>query len=240
MSVARTRQKSLSERILEAAASLLDSGGVEALSTRAVAAAAGVQQPAVYRQFGDKEGMLDAVALFVLREYLHEKRRLAGESKDPVPALRQMWDLHVEFGLENPACYQLIYCRPRPGLMNRAIRETSALLEQTIARLADQGLLTTSVERATRLFSAAMVGYVLTNIAVPPAERDPRLSAVARENAVSTITQDTDVRHIAPPGVVRRAAALREALRDNDMSPLSQSERNLLVEWLNKLADQNR
>ena len=202
--------------------------------------AAGVQQPAVYRQFGDKEGMLDAVALFVLREYLHKKRRLAGKSKDPVAALRQMWDLHVEFGLENPACYQLIYCRPRPGLMNPAIKETSALLEQTIATLADQGLLTTSVERATRLFSAAMVGHVLTNIVVPPADRDPRLSAIVRENAVSTITEDPNVRHIAAPGVAGRAAALREALRDNDKSPLSPSEQNLLVEWLNKLADQNR
>ena len=33
---------------------------MDAVSTRAVAAAAGVQPPTIYRQFGDKEGLLDA------------------------------------------------------------------------------------------------------------------------------------------------------------------------------------
>ena len=46
--------------MLEAAAELLRTGGVDAVSTRAVAAAAGVQPPTIYRQFGDKEGLLDA------------------------------------------------------------------------------------------------------------------------------------------------------------------------------------
>jgi AcrR family transcriptional regulator len=43
------------EKVLEAAARLLSSGGVDAVSTRAVAAAAGVQPPTIYRQFGDKQ-----------------------------------------------------------------------------------------------------------------------------------------------------------------------------------------
>ena len=50
------------ERIAPAAADLLQSGGIDAVSTRAVAAAAGVQPPTIYRQFGDKDGLLDAVA----------------------------------------------------------------------------------------------------------------------------------------------------------------------------------
>ncbi|WP_338419811.1 TetR family transcriptional regulator [Streptomyces klenkii] len=32
------------------------------MTTRAVAAAAGVQAPAIYRLFGDKDGLLEAVA----------------------------------------------------------------------------------------------------------------------------------------------------------------------------------
>jgi hypothetical protein len=48
-SAARTAAK-----VLKAASELLDSGGVEAVSTRAVAAAAGVQPPTIYRKFGDK------------------------------------------------------------------------------------------------------------------------------------------------------------------------------------------
>ena len=90
---------STSDRALRAAAHLLETGGVEAVSTRAVAAAAGIQPPTLYRQFGDKEGLLDAVSSFVLREYLADKRRLLAESGDPVTDLRGLWDQHVEFGL---------------------------------------------------------------------------------------------------------------------------------------------
>ena len=40
-------------RIVEAAVELLESGGPDAVSTRAVAAAAGMQPPAIYRLFVD-------------------------------------------------------------------------------------------------------------------------------------------------------------------------------------------
>ena len=50
------------ERIVACAAELLTRGGREALTTRAVASAAEVQQPTIYRLFGDKEGLLEAVA----------------------------------------------------------------------------------------------------------------------------------------------------------------------------------
>ena len=55
------------ERILAATAKLLAEGGREAASTRAVGAAAGVQAPTIYRLFGDKQGLLDAVAARGLR-----------------------------------------------------------------------------------------------------------------------------------------------------------------------------
>ena len=41
-------------RLLEAAARLVVEGGIAALTTRAVAAAASVQAPTLYRLFGDK------------------------------------------------------------------------------------------------------------------------------------------------------------------------------------------
>ena len=58
------------ERIVEAAAALLAQGGREAVSTRAVSAAAGVQAPTIYRIFGDKQGLLDAVASRGFAEYV--------------------------------------------------------------------------------------------------------------------------------------------------------------------------
>ncbi|MGF2047081.1 helix-turn-helix domain-containing protein, partial [Enterococcus gallinarum] len=50
------------ERIIAAAADLLQDGGTAAVTTRAVAERASTQAPTIYRLFGDKDGLLDAVA----------------------------------------------------------------------------------------------------------------------------------------------------------------------------------
>src|SRR3954452_18482594 len=99
-------------RIVTAAAALLADGGRDAVTTRAVAAAAGVQAPTIYRLFGDKTGLLDAVAEHGFQAYLGGK---AAPDGDPVECLRAGWDLHVGFGLANPGLYALMYGNPRPG-----------------------------------------------------------------------------------------------------------------------------
>ncbi|MFI0901390.1 TetR family transcriptional regulator [Streptomyces sp. NPDC020983] len=58
------------QRILDACARLLDEGGYERLSTRAVAARAGVPIGSVYRFFADKRAMADALAHRNLDEFL--------------------------------------------------------------------------------------------------------------------------------------------------------------------------
>lgn len=59
------------ERILDACARELDEGGYERLSTRAVAARAGVPIGSVYRFFSDKRAMTDALAHRNLDDFLH-------------------------------------------------------------------------------------------------------------------------------------------------------------------------
>ncbi|MFE2541093.1 TetR/AcrR family transcriptional regulator [Actinacidiphila glaucinigra] len=57
-------------RILDAAAAILDEGGYEELSTREVAARAGVPIGSVYRFFSNKRAMADALARRNLDKYL--------------------------------------------------------------------------------------------------------------------------------------------------------------------------
>ncbi|MEV0676414.1 TetR family transcriptional regulator [Actinosynnema sp. NPDC050436] len=97
-----------------AAAGLLAEGGIDAVSTRAVAAAAGVQAPALYRLFGAKQGLLDAVAAHGFERYLAAKLT-SPPGADPVEDLRRGWDVHVGFGLAHPAFYVLMYGVARPG-----------------------------------------------------------------------------------------------------------------------------
>lgn len=226
-----------SEKVLRAAADLLRQGGVDAISTRAVAAAAGVQPPTLYRQFGDKDQLLDAVANYVLRSYLAEKRQFARGSGDPVADLRRMWDLHIDFGLTQPDCYVLAYGQSRPGKVATAATETRAVLREVLARIADQGRLQMSVDRATNLFHACGVGFVLTMITVPEANRDVELSTIAYENVASTILNDLKPKASKSPQLPARAVALREAIRDTADLPLTSAEAALLAEWLIRLAD---
>ena len=125
-----------SGKVLQAAADLLRDGGVEAVSTRAVAAAAGVQPPVIYREFGGKDELLDAVTHFILEDYLRDKRhRLLRTSDDALHDLRQLWDVHVQFGLAHPDTYVLTFAQSRPGKLSSGAAETIKLLEQIIARL---------------------------------------------------------------------------------------------------------
>jgi len=219
-------------RILKAAAALLAAEGRDGVSTRAVSAAAGVQPPALYRLFGDKDGLLDAVAAYGFDEYLLSKRAM-GSTGDPVEDLRRGWDTHVEFGLSRPAFYVLMYGDARPGRTSPAAREAEAMLRSIVERVAEAGRLRVSVERAARLVHAAGMGVVLSLIATPEDERDPELSATARETVLSRIL--TGATEPAGSDLPERAISLRAGL--DGATALTEAERVLLAEWLDRIAD---
>ncbi|WP_431234318.1 TetR/AcrR family transcriptional regulator [Mycolicibacterium psychrotolerans] len=228
---------STSERLLDAAAELLREGGVDAVSTRAVAAAAGTQPPILYRRFGDKNGLLEAATLHILQGYLTKKRALLKHSEDPVADLARLWDLFVAFGFAQPDCFGWIYGHPRQGdSVATAAAATVSVLQDAVARVAAHGKLRMSVERATALFHSCGVGFVLTQLQVPIADRDPDLSEIACKAALSNIVASTGLRR-GRSATSARAAALREALRDGSDVPLTLAEQQLLSEWLNRISD---
>lgn len=220
------------ERIVAAAAGLLAEGGRDAVSTRAVSAAAGVQAPTLYRLFGDKQGLLDAVAVHGFTAYLNTKADLA-PTGDPVEDLRAGWDLHVGLGLANPALYSLMYGEPRPGAASPAATAARDVLAAHIHRIAEAGRLRVSEQRAAQLVHAAGCGTTLTLIAMPHDRRDPELSPMAREAVIAAITTDAPTR--PSPGPVAPAVALRAALAQ--VSALTSAEQALMREWLDRIAN---
>ncbi|MFF7344639.1 TetR/AcrR family transcriptional regulator [Streptomyces antimycoticus] len=219
-------------RIVAAAARLLSEGGPDAVSTRAVSSAAGVQPPTIYRLFGDKQGLLDAVVAHGFTEYLSSKTA-EEPTEDPVEDLRAGWDLHLGLGLANPALYSLMYGGHRPGVSSPASVAAFEMLARLIRRIAEAGRLAIPEERAAALVHAAGCGTTLTLIATPEDRRDPELSRTAREAAIAAIT--TDAPAAAEPGPVAAAVTLRAALPRTDA--LTASERGLLREWLDRIAD---
>jgi AcrR family transcriptional regulator len=228
------------ERLLKAALDLLIREGRGAVSTRAVSAAAGVRAPALYRLFGDKEGLLDAVGTYGFQGYLADKQALDNASEgsgDPLADLRRLWELHVEFGLAQPALYTLVYGEARQGKQSPAAQQSVAITRRFIARIAAAGQLRMSVPRATQFAHATGVGIVLSLIATPPADRDPGLPAVVAEHVLRAIATGEPPRPSMATDTASRAAALQEALQASDSTALTATESALLGEWLTRIAN---
>lgn len=233
-----TRSLRPRDRILRATADLLAEGGRDAVSTRAVSAAAGVQPQTIYRQFGDMRGLLDEVASFGFTTYLATKMARP-RADDPVEDLRQGWDLHVDFGLANPALYALMYGEPRPGAPLAATGELHEVLHGLVQRVAEAGRLCIGVERAVLMIHASGVGVVLTLLAMPADNRDLALSNLVREAILTAITTDSTLDRQGGPAGQGRVASLAVALKavlPGAGAEFSPAESTLLSEWLDRLS----
>ena len=227
---ARTRRQ-----ILEVAADILEREGAQALSTRSVAAAAGIRAASLYQLFGDKDGLLAALAIYAFEIYLAEKHNLV-HTDDPVDDMRRGWDAHVDFGLRHPAFYLLMYGTDRPGRRPPAADEAGDLLLRFLDRVAAAGRLRVPSALAARLSLAAVTGVTLSLIGVPAEDRDPEVSARMRDTLIDSLI--TDPPPATDPGLASRALALDAALTaaDEGILPLRPAETALLHDWLDRLA----
>ena len=161
------------QRIVEAAAALLRDHGAAALTTRGVAQAAGVQAPTIYRLFGDKDGLLDALAEHVMATYVAAKATAVPTDADPVGQLRAGWRMHVDFGLANPDLYALLQAPGRPG-PSPATAAGIEVLRARVRALAAAGLLRVDVDRALLMIHAAGARVRLRMPAAPRPDRSVR------------------------------------------------------------------
>lgn len=222
-------------QIVEVAAGLLAAGGRDAVSTRAVAAAAGTQAPTIYRLFGDKDGLLAAVLEYGFSTYLADKPPL-DPTADPVTDLRAGWDLHIGFGLANPALFLLMYADTQPGRRPAAAEAGLAILRTRIRNIAAAGRLRVDENLAVELVQAAGSGAVLALLAVSEADRDPRLADTMFDALITTITTDA-VRESADDGSAGGAVTAANALRARlpELEMLTDGERHVLGEWLARI-----
>jgi AcrR family transcriptional regulator len=228
------------ERILQAALALLAAGGRDAVTTRAVAVAAGVQPPVLYRLFQDKRGLLDAVADYGFALYLSAKRP-PHPTEDPIQFLRDGWVRHVDFGLSHPELYLLMYADTHPSATGRSIQHAHPGLRTHMQSVAAGGRLRLPVNRAADLFHSAACGVVMTLLAKAQNDRDLFLSQVACEAALASILTGRPVTKNAT--VAAAATMLRAQLLDagveGSLAPnlFTGAEFVLLLEWLARLTD---
>ncbi len=226
------RRPDVRATIITAAATLIASGGHEAATTRAVALAAGVQAPTIYRLFGDKDGLLDAVAEHGLAAYVAGKA-LRTTDPDPVEALRTGWDMHVEFSLAHPTLFAIMSRVPHTRPRSPAAEAGLEVLRSLVRNIALAGRLRVSEDRALSLLQAVSTGTVLTLLTQINDQRDPGLSDVAREGVIAAITGPRQPKLDA--GAKSAATALRASLGETHL--LTAGEQALLTELLDRIAD---
>lgn len=217
-------------RILDVTESLLKSIGRDAIAIRAVADEANVQLPTIYRLFGDKAGLLDAVAERGFTRYMAidpEQR----ESLEPIEQLRHGWDIHVRFGLEHPELYGLMYAESHSRKVTPAAQIALDGLNALIGRLAAAGSLKVSQEEATFVAFASASGAVLSTYFLPGSLHDPAYFANIRESMISAITTEAN----SHDGEPIANAAITLGGNVDRLKVLSPNEQNLLHEWLNRI-----
>ncbi|WP_336921936.1 WHG domain-containing protein [Aquipuribacter sp. SD81] len=171
----------------------------------------------------------DAVAEHGWTTYLAAKppRR---PGADPVEELRAGWDLHVEFGLANPALFSLMYGDPRPGEPCEAAVTGQEILRSKVDAVAAAGRLRVDAAHAALLIHAAACGVVLALLAAPPEQRDTALSRTAFDAVVAATTTDAAAPVAGEDRHVVAANVLRADL--GSLTSFTAAERGLLDEWL--------
>ena len=120
MSVTPTRDRRAERReatraeILEAAWELMRENGVAGLSLRDLGQKVGMRAQSLYSYFDSKDALYDALFAEGFRQYL-DVRRAVPPTGDPRTDFRAVCRLYLDFCLEDPARYQLLFQRTIPG-----------------------------------------------------------------------------------------------------------------------------
>jgi AcrR family transcriptional regulator len=221
------------DRLLLAAGQLLNESEDRNVSTRAICERAGVQAPTLYHHFGSKQGLLDAVVNYGFTQYVETAEQDA--TGDPVDAIRDGWDKHVQYGLDHPSFYILLYGQIEAGVPCTLTSSAERMLLTLLAKVARQGRLKIKPEDAARQIAAANAGVTLSLIAQPGNERDLAMSHQVREALLGSLITSDAKADAGAPSVAALAVALSAALDQDKSASLTATETLMLQEWLRRL-----
>jgi len=123
----------LRAELLRAAETVLSENGIEAFSLRAVAKRAGVSHGAPAHHFTDVRGLLTALATVGYQRFIEiqsDRQRRAGA--DPRSQLTASGRGYIDFALENPALFQLMFSSLKP---DKSDEKLAAAANATFAKL---------------------------------------------------------------------------------------------------------
>ena len=158
MSTSRHRKRAyhhgdLAIELTRAAGKILEKEGVETLSLRQLARRAGVSHNAPYRHFADREALLAALAVEGFQR-LDAAQRKAAESG----GLRAMGEAYVQFALQNPQRFRLMFGGRISLARHERLREVAARASAGLS-----GALSTRVQEAQGAHDASIAAWALVH-----------------------------------------------------------------------------
>ncbi len=170
--------------IIEAAGRIFLEYGYEGATIRKIADAVGVSSTALYMHFSDKNEILIEIAESAFGLLLAQNTEIAELQMEPVARVRLMLEAYMNFALEHPNAYQLVFCSVRSSVLPDR-RETLGQLGQrcyqlflgAVTKIREAGLLKSAdVDAVAQTSWAATHGLVALLITRPnfdwaPAER---------------------------------------------------------------------
>jgi AcrR family transcriptional regulator len=115
MTLARQRsayRESLREEILDAARQLFIQYGYESTSIRAIAEKVGASPGILYHYFEDKQDIMALLVRETFAKLSHRVEAIRTDSDHPVARLRRGLLAYIEFGLNHPHHYALLFMKP--------------------------------------------------------------------------------------------------------------------------------
>jgi len=96
--------------ILAAAEKIFIAEGYAGATIRKIADAVGVSSTALYMHFRDKDQILLEISNDAIERLLALNTEIAAQPIDPVSRVRVMLEAYMQFALDNPNTYQLVFC----------------------------------------------------------------------------------------------------------------------------------
>lgn len=169
-----TRRSPTADRILQAAAELISLRGYSATSTREIAAAVGVEQPALYKHFSSKKDILAALVRLAVERPLELAAEPAAVPAPAVVKLHRWLQESYEYLNRSPNVLAAIIITPE--LQQEAFAAEQALvskIEPVIVELIRAGQAEGDVRQLNPVSAARLIEAMFDAVTFPEMAVDP-------------------------------------------------------------------
>jgi len=120
--------------ILSAAERIFVRDGYHGATIRRIADEVGISSTALYMHFRDKSEILVEICEQAFAQLTAQTDQVAAMALEPTERVRLILDAYIQFGLDNPNAYQLVFASPPGALSDDKLDALNALGMQSYGR----------------------------------------------------------------------------------------------------------